>query len=204
MAVAAAAAASDESEAHPRFPRRLGHRTGRAAVYSLLYSAVRRHGTAERSFGQPRQQSERHLHVAPLQSTVRQRPLFRCAGRNHAHRRDHDHHIAVDRLSARALDGAHALAHRARAAVDGCDRAAAHGHRGAHVRVDDVAVRPRRDQHHAAMARAFAAATDVQRVRCHRGPRAHLRALHGADASTARSKRRRAGSAPDGSGRLWR
>ena len=77
--------------------------------------------------------------LAPLHPPVRQRPLFRRAGRDLAHRRDHDRHRAADRLSARALDGADALASRPRAAADGGDRAAAHRHRRAHLRLDDDA-----------------------------------------------------------------
>ena len=39
------------------------------------------------------------------------------------------------------------------AAADGGDRAAAHRHRGAHLRLDDHSGRPRRHQHHGAVAR---------------------------------------------------
>ena len=54
---------------------------------------------------------------------------------------------AADRLSAGALDGADAFARRPCAAADGGDRAAADRHRGAHLRLDDAARRPRRHQH---------------------------------------------------------
>ena len=78
-----------ERASAPSFSHRLGDRAGRAAVHPVLHPAVRRHGDAELALRQSGEQSERHLHVAPLQSPVRQRPLFRRAGRDHAHRRDH-------------------------------------------------------------------------------------------------------------------
>ena len=109
-------------------------------------------------------------------------------------RRRDDGGGATPRVSAGALAGADALARRPRAPPHGGDRADADRHRRAHLRLDHDPVRQGRHQRDAdgGGRHRDAAAADVQRARHGDRARAHLRAVHGADARRRHRPHRRA------------